>query len=1317
MSKPKRKSRVWFAFKVLIRTVIATALIVALALAVAFSYVTRPEVLAQIVKDEISKRMNAPMSIGAISIALDGSIVIDDVAIAIDPGQDFYKSNSTQPTTLPATQPANLAATHPGTDALPPDSGVSEAYNQPDSQVEQRASRLLRIRRIVIKENPTTLLTGHIDVKSIIISRPTLYVVENLDTHQYNIQRLKFRSTSATPSAPGGPPDVPSELPPVTIEGARVFSGVVENGRYRHVGIMRLRGDLWPNPAAPGTYQFEVEQYKNLGKNKNVQIQGYFNPEKLVVAGSVRGFSLALKSSIAEFLPEEYRRSWEQFKPEGELSHLNFNYSPASGVGASLGLVKGAVTLEFDKIVRRIDEVDLKVNFQKDKLTVEEFHGRIGNVTYEIAGVLNGLSRNSPFEMRVQLNPFVIPENPEELDKFPAIVQKYYARLKPSGTFSARLNLQRKAVGAPIDYEGSVRISNAKITYADFAYPIQNVYGDIIFSNAQARIEKMTGTGLSGAKLQISGYFRPPGDGAEVELNIIGSDIPLDDHLRGAFGPQTLGIYDMVRERSVLASLIDKKIIPAGPDGKPVFTLDGKGNMVTRVRREFGERSEYKTTVTINAKGAKALFKYWPYPVELTDGVIIVSPPVVSLNNVKFISPTGATGVINGDISGGTGPNDPLKPNLTVHVEKMPIEPMFLASIPPDYSEFISSMAMTGDVGVDGRIFYDPTTKAIDFRLDTTIKNGTANPNNSGYKLDSFEGEAIVSSHGVEFKEIRGIHNKTRFSLIGEAEIVDKKQKSRMYVEFFDLDLAEPFWELIPKTASAGQAIKESLERFKLKGHVNGRLYAQNTKPDESPLSGRIEPDSLSLVYAGDTIDCTKMSGGIDFDLDQLQFDRLAMNIGFTQAEVRGNASLKKIGDFDLHIDAKGPNLIAPTSYLIPKGLRGAIDSIELRTGFDISDASFKGVRRDDGKVDLALAGQADLRNTSIRIGTPIVMPKARVQAVITYANEMTLAQSQIRVTAPAMTMLGRAFDNLNIDTATTGKDSVLYINKVRAGLYDGNLTVAGTYETTGQQKFDLNLVLDNARLDPVLSPARKPDPVAAAPDNGGPAPIIDVLKAGTNAIDGVMDLGNKALHDATKAADKAAQTLTPGSPATTASDDTPIAPDPRGTPNDARVSAAMNVKGQAASIKTYSGKGTIVAKGLDSKAMPAAMAVFHLINLRLPDAESFRQMNAKARLDGRIIWLDDIKLASPSIELIGSGAINWKNQAIDFRLTTQAPAALNVPFLTTIADILRNQIISIRVDGTFAKPYARLQPLAGIVKVFEGNTTVDDDEPEGRDN
>jgi hypothetical protein len=1313
VSKPKhkKKSRLWYAFKLFVRVTVGGALILATLLAVAFSYVSRPEVLAQLVRNAIATKLNAPVSIGAISLTLDGTIVIDDVAITVDPGEDFFKSIS-------ATQAAAIAGTQPV--PLPP--GNDEpGSTQPDSSLDTRASGLLRIRRITIRENPYKLVTsGTIDVQSIVISRPTIYVIENLDTRQYNIQTLKFKPGSITGSAAGVPtPSAPTTLPPVTLEGARVFTGVVEKGVYRPVGLMRLRGELRPHTSAPGTYEFEVDQFKDIenDKSKNVQIKGYFSPEKLAIAGSVRGFSL--KSSIAEFLPEEYRRSWDQFKPEGELNLLTFNYSPSSGVGTSIGLVNGAITLELDKIVKRMEEVDLKINFEKDKLTVDHLRGRIGNVTYECAGVLKGLSRTAPFELKVQVNPFVIPEKPEELSKYPAVVQKYHQRLKPSGTYSATLSMERKAIGAPIDYTGAVQISNAKITYADFAYPIQNVYGKISFSNTQVLIEKLTGRGPTGAHLEIDGYIRPPGDGAEVELNVVGTHIPLDDSLRRAFGPQTLGIYDMIRDRGLYASYVKDKIIPLGPDGKSVFTLDGIVAMKTKVRRELGDDSEYHTIVSIDAKGAKILFKYWPYPVEATAGTIIVAPPIVTLDKVTFKSPTGATGVISGTVSGGTGPTDPLKPNLQLTVDNMPIEPMFLASLPPDYSEFIQSMAITGTVGVNGRVFYNPNIKGIDFALDTTVKNGSADPNHSGYKLDTFEGEAIVSTNGVEFKEIRGTHNKTRFSLIGEAQIIDKKQKSRMYLEFFDLNLSEPFWQLVPKSSNVGQNIKDSLERFQLKGEVEGRMYYQTIRPEEPPFSGRIEPKSLSLVYAGDPIQLTKMSGALDFDLDQIHFDRLGMVIGFTEAEVRGSASVKNIGDFDLRIDARGPNLLAPTSYLIPKGLRGAIDGIELRTGFDITNAIFKGKRRDDGKIDMALAGSADLRNTSLKIGTPIAMAKARVQAQINYAPEMPMAASQIKVTAPAMTMIGRNFDTLSVDTTTSGKDTVLQIKKVKAGLYEGNLDVSGTFDTVGQQNFDLSLVLDNARLDPLLTPGKKMDPVNPAPPKDDPAkisPVKDVLNAGGNVIGDIFELGNKAITDVNKAADHATQSVTPDmlkpDPVQPPKDDTPIAPDPRGKPNDARVSAALNVKGLATSIHSYKGKGTLVAKGLDGKAMPAAMAVFHLINLRLPDAESFREMNAKARIDGRIIWLDDIKLASPSMELIGSGAINWKTQAIDFRLTTQAPQALNVPLFTALVNGLRDQIIAIRVDGTFAKPNARLQPLSGVVKVFEGNTTVDDDQP-----
>ncbi len=1318
VSKPKRKkSRLWYAFKVLVRLVVGAALFLATLFAVAFSYVSRPEVLAQVVRSVIAGQVNAPVSIGTISITLDGAIVVDDVTITVDPGEEFYKAKST---TQAATQTGLLPATLPALETQPFDE--TPALEQSESTLDARSSRLLKIRRIIINVNLPALLTRSIKVNSVIISRPTVYVIENLDTRQYNLQTLRRPAAAlAGDTEKSLSPISPPALPPITIEGARLISGVIENGTYRHVGVMRLRCELWPNTASPGTYEFEVDQFKNIGRDQNVQIKGYFIPEKFALAGSVRGFSL--KSSIAEFLPEEYRRAWAQFKPEGELNLLTFNYSPDPrvGVGASIGLVNGAITLEMDKIVKRMEEVDLKIIFQKDKLTVEHLRGRIGNVTYECAGELKGLSRDAPFELQVAVNPFVIPENPDELDKYPQVVQKYHQRLKPSGTFSATLNLQRKAIGAPLDYSGAVQISNAKITYADFAYPVQNVYGKITFSNAEARIEKMTGRGPTGAELVIDGFFRPPGDGAEVELNIVGTNIPMDDHIRHAFGPQTLGIYDMVRDRDMYASFLQRKVIPLGPDGKSLFTLDGTVAMKTKVRRERGLDSQYKTTVWVDAKGGKVLFKYWPYPVQTTGGTIIVNPPMVTLDKVTFIAPSGATGIISGDISGGTGPTDPLKPNLTIHVDKMPIEPMFLAAVPQDYSEFIQSMAMTGMVGVDGRVFYNPDIKGIDFALDTTIKNGTANPNNSGYKLDTFEGEAIVSTNGVEFKEIRGTHNKTRFSLIGEAQIIEKKLKSRLYLEFFDLNLAEPFWEMIPKTSNVGTNIKDTLQRFSLAGQVDGRMYFQTIKPEESAFSGRIEPRTLSLVYAGDPISLTQMSGGLDFDLEQVHFDRLAMNIGFTEAEVRGTASTKNIGDFDLFVDAKSPNLLAPTSYLIPKGLRGAIDGMELRTGFDITNAAFKGKRRSDGKIEMAIAGTADLRNTSLKIGTPMVMNKARVQAVINYTPEMPIAASRLKVTAPQMTMMGRSFNNLDVETMTTGKDSLLLIRKANAGLYDGNLNVTGTYDTTGQQNFDLNLVMDNARLDPLLTPGKKPDPAqAAAPaKNDDPAkitPVRDVLKVGGEVIGDIFQLGNKAIGDVNKAADQAADVVK-SAPATQPKDDTPIAPDPRGAPNDARVSAALYVKGSANSIHSYTGKGTLVAKGLDGKAMPAAMAVFHLINLRLPGSESFSEMKAKARIDGRIIWLDDIKLASPSMELIGSGAINWKTQAIDFRLTTQAPSSVDVPLITLFLTGLRDQIITIRVDGTFAKPTARLQPLSGVVKIFEGNTTVDDDMPSGQNN
>ncbi|MDH3583158.1 MAG: AsmA-like C-terminal region-containing protein, partial [Phycisphaerae bacterium] len=147
-------------------------------------------------------------------------------------------------------------------------------------------------------------------------------------------------------------------------------------------------------------------------------------------------------------------------------------------------------------------------------------------------------------------------------------------------------------------------------------------------------------------------------------------------------------------------------------------------------------------------------------------------------------------------------------------------------------------------------------------------------------------------------------------------------------------------------------------------------------------------------------------------------------------------------------------------------------------------------------------------------------------------------------------------------------------------------------------------------------------------------------------------------------------------------------------------LAASLSVQGNWRDAKRLRGRGDLRVRHGDLTGLPLAFGLLQISHLNMPVAHRFHNAGVSYYLqDGRIVF-EHLELNSRSLQLAGSGTMDYPGGELNLALTTVNPRGMNLGALTDLINGVRNQLVTIRVTGTLDKPVTRVESFTGLTGV-----------------
>ncbi|GAB6165368.1 hypothetical protein JCM19992_13680 [Thermostilla marina] len=165
-------------------------------------------------------------------------------------------------------------------------------------------------------------------------------------------------------------------------------------------------------------------------------------------------------------------------------------------------------------------------------------------------------------------------------------------------------------------------------------------------------------------------------------------------------------------------------------------------------------------------------------------------------------------------------------------------------------------------------------------------------------------------------------------------------------------------------------------------------------------------------------------------------------------------------------------------------------------------------------------------------------------------------------------------------------------------------------------------------------------------------------------------------------------------------------------TPNrlKGQLSVAVSLQGTGRGIAGMSGYGNFQLKNADIYELPLMIALLKILSVQEVDRTAFSEADAKFRLAGSHIYLDELNFRGDAISLLGGGEVDREGNV---RLTFRSMLGRNEVQIPIVRELFRGaseQIVLVRVGGTLQNPLVRREAFPGVnqaLQMLQGGTTT----------
>jgi len=1171
---------------------------------------------------------------------------------------------------------------------------VDDAAARPDST-------LFKAETILIKYNPQSILSGGLDATQIVALDPQVFLCEDLDRGRWNWQRATREQKPTTRASNAAP----MRFPEILLRNAQLHYSRMRGGKMLHErGVMEIEGSLTPQPG--GTFIFKV-QSRGEGDSIGPVVEGQFNANTRVVDARLLDFRFG--KDIEVMLPEQVRTWWQEHGLSGNLDIPRFYIKPGAGdqpsrfrVETNLkdvtldikpeewmsreegnrlaalrqtmsdmkalgldggGFVSGIEKL-FDPTPVQLERVAGRFVFTEAGIDIERVSGRIEDTPFNIKGRIDGYSPQSAASLTFGGENVTIPHTPRYLNSMPPEFREIYDHLRPEGDGALWVKIDRPALGAKPLVTGRIDITDGRIRFDEFPYPLERIRGAITFGwDPKSQMDRvdvdMHGMGASGGPnqnvpVEVKGFVGPLGHGDSafdfwVRTNGVTSEAPLTN----AYPPP-------VREAL--------KIFDA--PGKGEFPRY-HGGFVANVHRPYGPKQKWAISVDVDLDDAQGALTFFPYPVEHLKAKLHITEDHVDLVKVSV-----AKGDASFDIGGTVrfGKDQPIEPELKLSARNIPIDRDLLGALPKERREWMTKLGVGGKLDVDGQIVRSPDARRTDvvvgpprkpedqiaYDMELGLKEGSFWPAQGTLAASGVTGRMRLTPTELVVREMHGKRGLAELSGSGRVAWPVGRPSLSIKAAARNLHLDAGLYKLLPVAWRTGW------DQAKPEGSVDVDVhYASGF---DAMASGAAAPVVVAVAAAtlepgavlpltetaarrpATTMPTTAPTAPADRFEVSIRPVKLAMTprvIPVRLENVKGEMlirpegiSLKEItatrksggtvaysgevptgenkdGVWNLKLSATDLATDQELRAALPPAVGKLMESlkVEKKLSVDFTKLTYRAdpdPKVEDGALDLA--GTITLDGNNFDVGVPIT------DAVGTITLEAAARRGKLqgltgKVALSSLKLGGRPITNFKCDLVKPDRMDALRIGKVSGDVAGG--AIAGqvdlVFPDNGPSRFGLGMVLRNANVSELAGPTDK---------------------------------------------------------------------DIKG-----QLTASLAIEGDWGDPSTRRGRGDVAVSGKDMYRIPLVLGLMQITNLSLPISSPFNEAAARYSVEGEKVSFEQIELRASNMLMSGSGWLDFKSKKVKMTFVTDNPNAWRIPFISDILQGARQEFMQIHVTGSVKEP------------------------------
>jgi hypothetical protein len=592
------------------------------------------------------------------------------------------------------------------------------------------AGQLLSLDRADIAIAWPRILSGAGAIERVRIDRPLLRVSQDMDTRVVNLAALNLRDSGSGAAS----------TPQLIITRGIVEIGEHDESDYHELKRLSIVGQL-DAPGSDGTAPFSfgasdaVESLSSATDtiSNEFEISGQIHPAG--VRAQMTG--LTLEDWPPSIVPSSIRDVYTSLDLTGQLAPTTIDLGTKGRVSVTLTLEGVDLTLPFDPPGAKPGDVEhLRMRGTRGTITfgsaqlLADLTGRIDKLDYKVALTYMGYSPSAALECTLRTSfryddtfrpRLFLPEAAlDPLNRFTglsadvdAVVQ--FDRAAPQGD-----------TPAPLEVSGRASISNGRARYEEFAYPFQNITGNVRFNPSSAAFDNLTGTGPTGAKLNASGTVDGFGDDSRIHLTIAVDDLPIDTHLLSAMDDDQRALVRTLFSRQQYTNLLESGFVST-PDlrapllterralydelaareseeptpelldkrarlrtldralSAPDFTFGGAVSVVVDVKRDPArpKGSRWPVEITANIPQAGLVPEQFPLPIIAKGVTISIIDNKVELKGGSYAGLSGGSASVDATIRERNGKT---LPYVEIKARDIPIDDRLIAAIPGYYA-------------------------------------------------------------------------------------------------------------------------------------------------------------------------------------------------------------------------------------------------------------------------------------------------------------------------------------------------------------------------------------------------------------------------------------------------------------------------------------------------------------------------------------------------------------------------------------------------------------------------------------------------------